>query len=99
MCESRVSRGIGRREFLVVSEILGTARVLSPGAAGEHSAAPQALTPNRDKQPAKILAAFAAALTVMLLSGGVLAAEPNAHARSFPPLEWLFAQIKPSNKP
>jgi hypothetical protein len=40
---------------------------LSPVAAGGPDAAPQAAAPNRDKPPAKILAAFAAALAVMLL--------------------------------
>ena len=81
MCESCASHGIGRREFLAVSGVPGTAGVLTPGAAGEPGAAAQAV-PQRDKQPAKILAA---ALAVVLVSGGVLGAEPNAPARSFPP--------------
>jgi hypothetical protein len=73
MCESCSSRDIGRREFLAVSGVLRTAGVLSPAAAGEPDAAAQA-APQRDKQPAKIFAAFAAALAAMFLLEAMLCA-------------------------
>src|SRR5512139_3939476 len=58
MCESCSSRGLDRREFLAAAGALGAAGLVSAAIAGQASTQPALPWPKRDKQPARVLAAF-----------------------------------------